>query len=486
MPKVPPTPGTPISRYRDGKKAGDAVGMLIEGDSWFAFPMWLRTNIIAELKNINQDKIVQLDLSTSGDEARQMLCGDEFAELYRILAQENLEFDCILFSGGGNDIVSTNLPVLLNTYVAGNTWEDCLNMPRFRRRLHEIENAYLDLADLRDADHRDHHRVHDVPRRHRVHALEPTDPSGSPQMSAEMAATPGAPGTGMSSDLRQRAEAELRAQRRERWSLLLHKPAFLVGVAITGIWLFCALFGTLIAPQDPSQQDLIHKLQGPSAKHWFGLDEAGRDVFSRVIVGARVIVLVALGATILATIAGTIIGLCAGYFKGMVDEILMRIADVFISIPTVVLALLITAALNSRSSWLVTFIIAVVFTPIISRTVRATVLGEAELDYVASARLRTEKTPHILFSELLPNILPPLLVEFTVRLGYAIFAIATLSFLGAGFPPGSPDWGTQVATHWKYLTGLNWAATVFPSIAIASLAIGVNLMQDGLQEVFDR
>ena len=308
-------------------------------------------------------------------------------------------------------------------------------------------------------------------------------------MSAEMAATPGtpgAPGTGMSSELRQRAEAELRAQRRERWSLLLHKPAFLVGVAITGIWLVCALFGTFIAPQDPAQQDLIHKLQGPTAKHWFGLDEAGRDVFSRIIVGARVIVLVALGATILATIAGTIIGLCAGYFKGMVDEILMRIADVFISIPTVVLALLITAALNSRSSWLVMFIIAVVFTPIISRTVRATVLGESELDYVASARLRTEKTPHILFSELLPNILPPLLVEFTVRLGYAIFAIATLSFLGAGFPPGSPDWGTQVATHWKYLTGLNWAATVFPSIAIASLAIGVNLMQDGLQEVFDR
>ncbi len=151
MPKAPPTPGTPIARYRDGRKARpEPVGMLIEGDSWFAFPMWLRTNIVAELKNINEDKIVQLDLSASGDEARQMLSGDEFAELYRIMAQENLQFDCILFSGGGNDIVSTNLPVLLNTYHAGDTWEDCLNMPRFRRRLQEIENAYLDLADLRD------------------------------------------------------------------------------------------------------------------------------------------------------------------------------------------------------------------------------------------------------------------------------------------------------------------------------------------------
>jgi hypothetical protein len=147
----PPTPGTPITRYRDGRKARPgAVGMLLEGDSWFAFPMWLRTNIVAELKRTFQDRIVQLNLSASGDEAREMLCGKQFARLYRVMAEERLTFDGILFSGGGNDIVATNLPVLLRQYEAGMTWEDCLNMPRFTRRLQEIEHAYEDLADLRD------------------------------------------------------------------------------------------------------------------------------------------------------------------------------------------------------------------------------------------------------------------------------------------------------------------------------------------------
>jgi hypothetical protein len=145
------TPGTPITRYRDGKKARPkAVGMLLEGDSWFGFPMWLTTNIVNELKNTFQDKIVQLNLSQSGDEARQMLCGEQFAGLYKVMAQQRLQFDCILFSGGGNDIVSTNLPVLLREYTPGATWEDCLNMARFQRRLDEIEFAYRDLADLRD------------------------------------------------------------------------------------------------------------------------------------------------------------------------------------------------------------------------------------------------------------------------------------------------------------------------------------------------
>ena len=147
----PPTPGTPITRYRDGKRnRPSAVGMLLEGDSWFAFPMWLNTNIVAELKDHYQQRIVQLDLSASGDEARGMLCGSQFAKLYQVLAEERLKFECILFSGGGNDLVSTNFPVLLRTYETGMTWEDCLNLSRFNRRLQEVEFAYRDLADLRD------------------------------------------------------------------------------------------------------------------------------------------------------------------------------------------------------------------------------------------------------------------------------------------------------------------------------------------------
>lgn len=287
-------------------------------------------------------------------------------------------------------------------------------------------------------------------------------------------------------EVRARAAEEVRLQRRERIGLVLRKPSFMIGLLITAFWTACALFGSAIAPRDPAAQDLIGKLKNPTWKHWFGTDNLGRDVLSRVIVGARLILFVAFGATVVAAIVGTVIGLVAGYFKGMVDEVLMRIADVFMAIPTIVLALLITATVSSKSMLIVMFIIALVFTPIIARTVRASVLGEAELDYVSAARLRTEKTPHILFKEVLPNILPSLLVEFTVRLGYAIFAIATLSFLGAGSGPDSPDWGTQVATHYPFLNGLNWSATVFPALAIASLAIGVNLMQDALTEAFER
>lgn len=143
--------GTPISRYRDIKKSRpEAVGMLLEGDSWFAYPMIVSTNIVNELKQLNGSAIVQLDASHSGDDARQMLCGEQFAYLFRVMAEEKLAFDCILFSGGGNDIVAQNLPVMLNAYQPGMTWEDCLNMPRFRRRLSELEAVYLDLADLRD------------------------------------------------------------------------------------------------------------------------------------------------------------------------------------------------------------------------------------------------------------------------------------------------------------------------------------------------
>ena len=288
------------------------------------------------------------------------------------------------------------------------------------------------------------------------------------------------------SDGRTRAQQEARSQRRERISLLLRKPSFVIGTVIAVFWIACSFFGTVIAPQDPYFQNPLNKLKEPSLAHWFGTDNLGRDVFSRVIVGARLIVFVALGATIIAAIFGTILGLVAGYFKGMVDEVLMRTADVFMAMPTIVLALLITSSVNSKSMFIVMGIIALVFTPIIARTVRASALGETELDYVAAARLRTEKTPHILFKEVLPNILPSLLVEFTVRLGYAVFAIATLSFLGAGASPESPDWGTQVATHRGFLNGLNWSATVFPALAIASLAIAVNLIQDALTEAFER
>ena len=131
-------------------------------------------------------------------------------------------------------------------------------------------------------------------------------------------------------------------------------------------------------------------------------------------------------------------------------------------------------------------VIGIVFAPIIARTVRATVLSERELDYVSAARLRGERAPHVMFAEILPNVLPPIIVEFTVRLGYAIFAVATLSFLGFGIQPPSPDWGLQIAENYGLISGNIWWPTLFPALAIASLAVAVNLVADGIQAVVDR
>jgi peptide/nickel transport system permease protein len=278
---------------------------------------------------------------------------------------------------------------------------------------------------------------------------------------------------------------ERRTIRRERMQLVVRNKTFLVGCSILGFWLILAVFGNFIAPRGASDQDFEFVSVGPSLKFWFGTDANGQDVLSRVILGTRLIVVMAFSATALGTIVGTAIGLAAGYFKGTFDMITMRLIEAISAIPVLIIALLAIAALEGRSPTLTVIVIGFVFTPNIGRTVRAAVLGEAELEYVAAARLRTERTPHILFREILPNVLPPIIVEFTVRLGYAIFAIATLSFLGAGVEYGSPNWGTQIAENWGNIYSNIWWPTAFPALAIASLAVSVNLISDSLLEVFE-
>jgi peptide/nickel transport system permease protein len=273
--------------------------------------------------------------------------------------------------------------------------------------------------------------------------------------------------------------------RNERLSILRKNKAFIVGFTILMIWVLCAIFGGAIAPYGVNEMDFEATYSPPSSKYWFGTDQLGQDIFSRVIIGARLIVVISFLATALGTLVGTTIGLAAGYFKGIFDMIVMRILEAISAIPVIIIALLAVASVGRSSPILTIFIIGFIFAPNIARTVRAAVLGEAELEYVAAARLRTERTPHILFREVLPNVLPPLIVEFTVRLGYAIFAVATLSFLGAGVETGSPDWGTQVAETWALIFSNTWWPTLFPALAIASLAVSINLISDALLEVFE-
>jgi peptide/nickel transport system permease protein len=223
----------------------------------------------------------------------------------------------------------------------------------------------------------------------------------------------------------------------------------------------------------------------PSGKYWFGTDGLGQDIFSRVIIGSRLIILIAFSATALGTAVGASIGLIAGYLKGTFDMILMRILEAISAIPVIIVALLAIAAVGGSSTIITILIIGFIFAPNVARTIRAAVLAEAEYEYVAAAKLRSEKISHILFKEILPNVMPTLIVEFTVRLGYAIFAVATLSFLGAGVEAGSPDWGTQVADTWSLIFSNTYWPTLFPAIAIASLAVSINLISDGLLEVFE-
>ncbi|HYY34127.1 MAG TPA: ABC transporter permease [Gaiellaceae bacterium] len=276
-----------------------------------------------------------------------------------------------------------------------------------------------------------------------------------------------------------------RLARRERIRLIVRSKTFLIGAAVLGFWILMALLGSTIAPHDPYADDILNKLKAPSGTHWFGTDSLGRDVFSRVLAGARGIIVVALLATVLGTAAGTAFGLAAGYFRGLVDEILGILFNAFLSLPVVIIGLLALVAVGP-SKLTVTLVVGVVFTPIISRTVRAAVLAERQLEYVQAARLRNERPPYVMFAEILPNVLAPILVEFTVRLGYAIFAIATLSFLGVGIPPPAPDWGVQIADHYGLISGGYWWPSLFPALAIASLVISVNLVADGLTHAFER
>jgi peptide/nickel transport system permease protein len=277
----------------------------------------------------------------------------------------------------------------------------------------------------------------------------------------------------------------LRPPRFERTKALLRSPTFVAGVLILLFWALCALVGHWVVPQDPYASDPLNSLTPPDRTHWFGTDQLGRDVFARVIVGARDILTIAPLATLLGTVAGTTVGLMVGYFDGWVDNVVGRFIDAVLALPLVIVALLALAAVGA-SNGTVILVIGITFTPITARTVRAAVFAERNLDYVLAAQLRGENAFYIMFAEILPNVLQPIIVEATVRLGYAIFAVATLSFLGFGIQPPSADWGLALSECYTLMAGGAWWTVVFDAAAIASLVVGVNLVADGIEGVLDR
>jgi peptide/nickel transport system permease protein len=264
-------------------------------------------------------------------------------------------------------------------------------------------------------------------------------------------------------------------------------PLAVIGTVIVLIFLVLALFGPVIAPHSfetsvRGADNQIMRRIPPSPEFPFGTDRLGRDVFSRVLWGAREIIGIPGIATALAVFLGTCIGLFTGYFGGWIDEIISRVLDSLLAIPALVLALVMLATIGP-SPFGIVLVIVLLYTPIVTRVIRSATLNVRSAGYIEAAKLRGESVLFILFREILPAVLPALVVEAALRFSYAIFLTASLGFLGLGVQPPSPDWGRMVNEARPDVNTTPWALW-YPAGAIALLVIAVNLMADGLRRLF--
>jgi len=255
----------------------------------------------------------------------------------------------------------------------------------------------------------------------------------------------------------------------------------LVGLLILGLWISIMLVTIFWTPHSTSDFHFASRLQPPSLKFPFGTDKFGRDVLSRVLAGCKEVILLALTGTLLAVSLGTLIGLTTGYFGKWYDEIVMRFMDIFMSFPGLLMALLVLAVLGP--GWVnVIIVIGVVFSPRVARVARGAVLDIKNKEFLEAAKSRGENSFYIMGIEILPNILGPLGVEFSVRFAYSIFLSASLGFLGMGVQPPTPDWGLMVNEGRDFIKVAPWIAA-FPALAIASLVISVNLLSDAIRQL---
>jgi peptide/nickel transport system permease protein len=278
---------------------------------------------------------------------------------------------------------------------------------------------------------------------------------------------------------RGRRPGRLRALR-ARLTSVPRPAATLVGLAVLAFWVVDAVAWRLFVPYDPEAIAPGRTLEAPSAEHWFGTDDLGRDVFSRVLAGASSVLIVAPVAAALAVTAGLLLGLAGGYLGGATDEALMRLVDVLLAFPLVVGAVLALTVMGVSNLHLVV-VVAVVLTPLTARTVRAAVRAERAREYVEAARLRGDPAPYVMVAEILPNLSALVVAEATARLAAAIFAVATLSFLGLGIQQPSPDWGLSVALGRVFLQTAPWMV-LFPALALATLVAATTAVADGLRE----
>ncbi|MFZ0627252.1 MAG: ABC transporter permease [Acidimicrobiia bacterium] len=274
-----------------------------------------------------------------------------------------------------------------------------------------------------------------------------------------------------------------RSRLRATIETVLRNRLAVVGLVILAVLILVALLAPLIAPHGINDVDVANRLQGPSADHWFGTDELGRDIFSRVIIASRVSLQVGFIAVGLAMLIGVPTGLIAGFYGGKADSILMRLMDVLFSIPAIVLAIAILAALGPG---IVNAMIAIgiVYTPIFARITRGSVLSIRDSVFVRAARSIGARDSRILRTHILPNVIAPIIVQTSLSLAFAILAEAALSYVGLGVQPPAPAWGRMLAEGQGFFRAAPWMA-IFPGLAILITVMAFNFVGDGLRDALD-
>ncbi|MDP9023832.1 MAG: ABC transporter permease [Candidatus Eremiobacteraeota bacterium] len=267
------------------------------------------------------------------------------------------------------------------------------------------------------------------------------------------------------------------------WRRLRSSPGALIGLAIVLTIVVAALFAPWIGHADPLGQDLTHQSLGPSAHHWFGTDKLGRDVFARIVYGARISIRIGFLAVGLAITVGTLLGVIAGYAGGQTDNAIMAIMDVMLAFPSIILAIGITTILGPSINHLM-LAVGIVYIPQYARLARSSVLAVKNLEYVEAARALGAWTPRILTRHVLPNIMAPLLVQATFGIATAELEAAGLSYLGLGARPPAPEWGAMLNDARDYWLSAPWAL-IFPGLAITLMVLGFNLLGDGLRDALD-
>jgi len=273
---------------------------------------------------------------------------------------------------------------------------------------------------------------------------------------------------------------------RRIWYITKQYPLIFPALAVILFWLFFAFFGPSLMTFSYTAMDMDHQIAAPGVGgHLMGTDALGRDIWSRIVYGSRSILTIALMTSIFSSIAGVILGFTAGYFGGTLDSIFMRAMDILMAIPPLVLSMVVLGILGNSNMLTLTLIVSIAYTPATARVARGALLSCKNMEYVDAARLRGESNFYIMFREILPNTIGPIIVEITARFAYSIMMIASLGFLGVGLQPPTPDWGMMVIENKTIIKAAPWAV-LYPALAISSLVIAVSIVSDFLSKVVVR